>query len=292
MARPLVPVMTPRATPAVTFSFDRRPETATQVRLEVFEGPLALLLSLIEQRQLDVLSVRLGDLAAAYLEALALLPGDRLPHLSAFVGVASQLILIKSRAMLPQPPVPPDAAAEEGPDPEEELRQRLVVYRAYRDAGLALGARSATGIALFHREPAAASAAGLAGARPADEPSLDPGLLAAALVRTARLAPPPEPPPELLARMISLAERAEVLRAALRGTPIIVLQELLANSRDRVLAAVTFLAMLELVKRHELVVEQDVPWGPIRCRATTAEERIAAGFLAEAPIDETLGDFA
>lgn len=292
MDRLPVPVMAPRATPAISFTFDRRPETATQVRLEAFEGPLALLLALIEQRQLDVLTVRLGDLAAAYLEALALLPGDRLPHLSTFVGVASQLILIKSRALLPRSSAPAEAAAEEGPDPEEELRRRLVLYRVYRDAGLALRARLESGVALFHREPAAAYAAGVAGARPADEAPLDPALLAAALVRTAQLAPPPAPPPELVARTITLAECAEAIRAALRGAPLVVLQELVAGIRDRVLVVVTFLAMLELVKRRELVVEQDAPWGPIRCRATTTAERIAAGVATDVPIDETLADFA
>ena len=65
-------------------------------------GRSALLLSLIEARRLDVLTVPLGALAGAYLEALASLPGDRLVHVSAFVAVASQLILIKSRALLPR----------------------------------------------------------------------------------------------------------------------------------------------------------------------------------------------
>ena len=92
-----VPVM-------ITFAAARRAEDATHVRLDVFDGPLALLLSLIEQRQLDVLTVRLGDLAPAFLDALADLETGRLPLLSAFVGVCAQLILIKSRAVLPRPP--------------------------------------------------------------------------------------------------------------------------------------------------------------------------------------------
>src|SRR3990172_6702675 len=120
MDRLPVPVMAPRATPAISFTFDRRPETATQVRLEAFEGPLALLLALIEQRQLDVLTVRLGDLAAAYLEALALLPGDRLPHRSPFVGVASQLIPIKSRAVVPRSSPLAEAPPDEAPGPGRE----------------------------------------------------------------------------------------------------------------------------------------------------------------------------
>jgi segregation and condensation protein A len=88
----------------IRFAEARRPEDATHVRLESFDGPLALLLSLIEQRQLDVLTVRLGDLAGAYLDALARIEHGRLPMLSAFVSVCSQLILIKSRAMVPRPP--------------------------------------------------------------------------------------------------------------------------------------------------------------------------------------------
>ena len=96
--------------PAVTFGEGRRPESRTQVQMAEFEGPLALLLSLIEARQLDVLTVPLGALADAYLDALGRLDADRLGNISAFVAVASQLILIKSRAMLPRRTDPSDPA--------------------------------------------------------------------------------------------------------------------------------------------------------------------------------------
>jgi segregation and condensation protein A len=295
MARPAVPVMAPRPRPAVSFSLDRRPEAATHVHLDAFEGPLGLMLALIEARQLDVLTVRLGDLAGAFLEALAALPGDRLPHLSTFVSVAAQLILIKSRALLPAAPVAPGAVADAGLDPEEELRRRLVLYRLYRDAGAALGARLESGAALFHREPSAATAAGLAGARAADEPPLAATLLSDALVVSAALIPPEASAPGIVARTVTLAERADALREALRGAPVLVLQDLLAGVHDRVVVAVTFLALLELVKRREATVEQDVPWGPIRFRRSTAGAAVTSGPVAAAaagPIDETLSDFA
>src|SRR5436309_14391162 len=126
------------AAPAVEIAADRRPEVAARVQLETWEGPLGLLLALIESRELDVLRVSLGALAEAYLDALAGLDGDRLPHISTFVAVASQLILIKSRALLPRPPVAATASPDEDADPEAELRARLVLYKAYRDAGAAL----------------------------------------------------------------------------------------------------------------------------------------------------------
>jgi segregation and condensation protein A len=283
------------SSPAVMFGEGRRPETATRVQLESFDGPLSLLLALIEARQLDVLTVPLGALAGAYLDALATLDGDRMGNVSAFVSVASQLILIKSRAMLPRrAEQAPGPLPDEGPDPEAELRARLLLYRAHRDAGLRLADEALRRVGLFRREPSVAHAAGLAGASAPAGPPLDPAILAASLAGLARIAPPPEPPPETVPRTITLAERASVIRAALRGADVVVLQELLRGVRERAVVAITFLAMLELMKRREIVVEQAQPWGPIVARRTTAEERAAAGVaeVDDAPLDESLESFA
>jgi segregation and condensation protein A len=281
--------------PAVVFGEGRRPEAATRVQLEAFDGPLALLLALIEARQLDVLTVPLGALAEGYLDALATLDADRMGNVSAFVSIASQLILIKSRAMLPRRvEAPPGSLPDEGIDPEEELRARLVLYRAYRNAGGRLGERAAARLRLLGREPSIAHAAGLAGARPVEAPPMDPHRLGASLVRLVELAPPPEVPPEIVPRTITLADRATVIRAALRGADVVVLQELLRGVRERAVVAITFLAMLELMKRREIVVEQAEPWGPIVARLTTPEERAAAGVTSaiDEPLDESLESFA
>ena len=272
------------------------PERATQVRIAEWEGPLGLLLSLIEARPLDVLDVPLGSLAEAYLDALARIEVDRMGHISAFVAVASQLILIKSRAMLPRQPAGDGLELpDEGPDPEQALRRRLLLYRAYRDAGNVLQALALERVGMFRREGSAAQAAALAGARPADGPPLDPSVLLAALGGVASILPPPEPPPEIVPRTITLTERAAIIRAALRNAPSVVLQDLLTGVRDRVVVAITFLAMLELMKRRELVVDQAEPFGPIVARRMTAAERVAAGLAAEveeAPLDESLASFA
>ena len=213
-----------------------------------------------------MLTVPLGALAGAYLEALAALPGDRLVHISAFVAVASQLILIKSRALLPRrwEAVGPGLPGDE-PDPEAELRARLLLYRAHRDAGRRL-AEFAAGRGMFRREPEIAAAAGRAGARPGPLPPMDPARLRTALEKATRIVPPPPPPPEIVARTVTIEERMAVVRAALRGADRLVLQELLTGVRDRVVKAVTFLALLELVKRREVTVEQDEPFGPIVTR--------------------------
>ena len=285
------------ASPSVRIEPGRGRDWATHVRIEDWEGPLGLLLSLIEGRRLDVLTVPLGSLAEAYLEALASIEHDRMGSISAFVSVASQLILIKSRAMLPRPPATPETAFEdEGADPEAELRARLLLYRAFRDAGTALHATAVERLGLFRREPSAALAAGIVAAATAPSITpLDPAILVRALDGLVQVLPEPEPPPEIVPRSITLAQRASIIRLALRGVPSVVLQDLVHGVRDRVVVAVTFLAMLELMKRREVVVEQAEPFGPITARATTAEERVAAGVapdVEEAPLDESLDSYA
>ncbi|MHB8958889.1 MAG: segregation and condensation protein A [Candidatus Limnocylindrales bacterium] len=288
--------MTLLTPPSVAFGEGRRPDAATRVTMSAFDGPLALLLALIEARQLDVLTVPLGALAAAYLDALASLDADRMGNVSSFIAIASQLILIKSRALLPRRvvegavPLP-----DEGPDPEAELRARLILYRAFRDAGRRLLDDAQPTVGLFHREPAVSRAAGLAGARPAVTKPMPVSRLTDALAALVTVVPLPPPPPETIRRTVTLTARAQIIRRALANADVVVLQELLRGVRDRVVVAVTFLAMLELMKRREIVVEQQEPWGPIVARRTTPEERIAAGLSPEAdeaPLDETLGDFA
>ncbi len=288
--------MTLAMPPTVAFGEGRRAESSTHVSMAAFDGPLALLLALIEARQLDVLTVPLGALAEAYLDALASLDADRMGNVSSFIAIASQLILIKSRALLPRRvvegavPLP-----DEGLDLEAELRARLILYRAFRDAGRRLLDDAQATVGLFHREPVVSRAAGLAGARPAATKPMPVSRLTDALADLVTVVPPLPPPAETIRRIVTLTARAQIIRRALAKADVVVLQELLRGVRDRVVVAVTFLAMLELMKRREIVVEQQEPFGPILARRTTAEERAAAGLSAvaeDAPLDETLEDFA
>lgn len=226
--------------------------------LPVFEGPLQLLLHLIESRQLDVLTVPLADVADAFVEHLARHPVDT-ANLSEFIATASQLIWLKSRRMLPAEPVPPAPEAADEPD-EEELRRRLLEYRALRDASLELG-RLDGGSPLMRREP-----------RESDLPEapaepLPAALLAGALEALAAIPEPEAPPPEVVAREITIGQQIEVLWAALSHGGRIVLQSILDRCRSRTERAVTFLATLELVRRRQVRAEQHELFGPIMVEA-------------------------
>ncbi|HJP72371.1 MAG TPA: segregation/condensation protein A [Candidatus Limnocylindria bacterium] len=224
------------------------------VALPVFEGPLQLLLHLIESRQLDVLTVPLAEVADAYVEHLSRHPVDA-ANLSEFVAIAAQLIYLKSKRMLPAEPLPPMPDGSDEPD-EEELRRRLLEYRALRDAAVSLGERDGTA-PVMRREP-----------RESDLPEIpaepmSPGVLAAALETLAAIPEPAPAPPEIMAREITIGQQISVLRDALSRGGRVLLQTILARCTSRTEAAVTFLATLELVRRRQVRAEQSDLFGPI-----------------------------
>jgi segregation and condensation protein A len=233
-----------------------------ELRLDVFSGPLDLLLHLIEARELDVLTVPLAELADAYVAHLATHPVPP-AELADFVAIASQLILLKSRRLLPGEPQPSAATAEEEPD-EEELRRRLLEYRALRDAARQLGAWDGERVTL-RREP-----------READLPEaptepMPPSTLADALQRLAAIPEPEAPPPEVVKREVTIAMQIAALREAMGSAGRVVLQTVLAACRSRTEISVTVLAMLELVRRRQATVEQTELFGPILVRRIGSE---------------------
>jgi segregation and condensation protein A len=225
-----------------------------RVELPVFEGPLQLLLHLIESRQLDILTVPLAEVADAYVEHLARHPIDA-ANLSEFVVIAAQLIYLKSRRMLPTEPLPPVPDGTDEPD-EEELRRRLVEYRTLRDASVELGRRD--GVApVMRREP-----------RETDLPEvpaepLPATMLGGALEALAAIPEPVAPPPEVVPREITIGQQIEVLQHALSRGGAVVLQAILATCRSRTEATVTILATLELVRRRTVTAQQHDLFGPI-----------------------------
>jgi len=232
--------------------------------LPTFEGPLQLLLHLIESRQLDVLTVPLASVADAYVEHLARNPVDAV-NLAEFVAIAAQLIFLKSKRMLPAEPLPPLPDGVDEPD-EDELRRRLLDYRALRDAAVLLGQRD--GVApVLRREP-----------RETDLPeapteALPVAYLVAALESLAAIPEPVAPPPEIVAREITIGQQIEVLRRALARSGSVMLQSILDRCRSRTEAAVTFLATLELVRRREVTAQQAELFGPILVESTKGGTR-------------------
>ena len=284
--------------PAVRFGEGRRPESALQVQVAEFEGPLALLLALIEARQLDVLTVPLGRTGRGLSRCAR----------HARCRPAGQRQLVRGRGEPADPHQEPrDAAAPGRPRPDgpagrgDGPRGRAAgptpaVPRPPRCRARGWPRRRSGGSVCSGASRAPPHAAAIAGARPGDGPTLDPARLVARAGaprghRTARRAAAGDPGPDDHhhragrdhPRRPALAPRRSCSRTCSRGV------------RDRVVIAITFLAMLELMKRREIVVEQAAPWGPIVARVTSPPERAAAGVaerVDDEPLDETLESFA
>jgi segregation and condensation protein A len=157
--------------------------------------------------------------------------------------------------MLPTEPQPQMPDGSDEPD-EEELRRRLLEYRALRDASVALGQRDGQAPSM-RREP-----------RESDLPELpaEPmpvSLLVDALEALAAVPEPEPPPPEVVAREVTIGQQIELLRRAVSAGGRVVLQTILASCRSRTETTVTLLATLELVRRRQVTAEQTDLFGPI-----------------------------
>jgi len=229
------------------------------VRLPGFNGPLDLLLRLIERAELDITSISLAQVADQYLAHVRALEAPEPGALAEFVSLAARLLLIKSRALLPRP------AAEERPAPfrdadAEALARQLREYRRYKQVAALLRAWHEEERRTFLR---------LAPAPPELDLTPPPvrhtlAELVAALQRRLQLALPLEE-----AGVIALGPRltvaqvvAEILRR-LEQAPWFSFDDLFAPDTRREEVIVTFWAVLELLKRRVITVEQPDLFGMI-----------------------------
>jgi segregation and condensation protein A len=222
----------------------------TSLELEVFHGPLDLLLQLVERRRLEITEVSLAAVASQYLQAVRALPSPDPDLLSEFLAIGSRLLLLKSRALLPRLPEEPDE------EPVDDLAARLEEYRRFKEAALALAARFESGEQAFVH-PARPEAEDL-------QPPLAPietQLLARLWRSIARRQPPTVVAAEPPRARVAVATRLALLRERLRGQGRLNWLEVCGESLDELIA--TFLALLELIRRSEITVRQEHSFAPI-----------------------------
>ncbi len=257
-------------------------QQAFEVRLEVFEGPLDLLLRLIERRQLEISKVSLAEVAESFLQYLDAHPDMPPGPLASFVWVASKLLWIKSQALLPKPPIArPD---DEEEDPGDELVRRLEAYKQVQEAAKWLRGREAQGLRSYER-PAPEN---VQPEKP--EPAeLGLGLDGVNLSKLVRMVQRrmqlqmeirPAPPEGTATRghTITVAEKVTHLRkrlAALKqGGRIPLGKEFFeAAARSRMELVVLFLAVLEIIRRGFGYAEQEELFGEIWLLKTTDDRR-------------------
>jgi segregation and condensation protein A len=246
---------------------------STKVQLEIFEGPLDLLLHLIKKNEVSVTDIPIATITEQYLATLELMQSLSLDVAGEFLVMAATLIHIKSRELLPAGDEEPDE--EEGADPRAELVRRLLEYQRYKEAAAELEQRDVLTRDVFVRATAPVEEAG-----PREFRDISVFELLGALKRVIdRL--PKDIVHEVTLEKITVREKMTLLLERLRGEGRIIFESLFAEVKSRMEIIVTFLAMLELVKVRAIRVFQHEPGGEILIEAAAGMDEAAERAVLE-----------
>lgn len=233
------------------------------VSLPIFDGPIGLLLHLIEREELDITEVSLVAITDQYLRAIEAMQDVEPDALADFLVVAARLLYIKSRGLLPHP-----EDDEEEESQSEGLIQQLLDFRRFRAAAGELRLRASIGLRTSGRlAPPQLD-------RRLDLSALTIEKLADAAQRALNNLPSEPVLPSVRSYPITVAEKIEAIRKRLKGqwgengtsSSAVPFSTLLSQSRSRLEVIVTFLAVLELIKQKEIAAEQEETFGEIMLR--------------------------
>ena len=224
-----------------------------------FEGPLDVLLRLIEREELDITTVALAQVTDQYLAHVRGLAAPDPSALSAFLVLAARLLLIKSRALLPRP-VQPKANGETVDDAEELVRQ-LKEYQRFKQVALLLRGIQEAGLRTYLRQ----AAPPIPEFPPPDRLDVTLGDMLAAIQRRLQLVLPLEEPAMSVptAKVITVPEMAARIEQRLALREWVDFEDLLSVITSRVEIVVALWTVLELLKRRAIVVEQHELFGRI-----------------------------
>ncbi len=231
-----------------------------EIKLDIFEGPLDLLLYLIRKNEIDIYNIPIALITEQYLEYLDIMRSLNLDLAGEYLVLAATLIHIKSRLLLP--PVEGEEEGEEGEDPRTELVRQLLEYQAFKEAALSLESRPLLDRDVFTRgapveEPAAAEQE--------EEVMIEVGVFE--LVQAFRLVITGLDQTEDMAidtEKMSLTDRINEIMERLTEEKELTFTDLLAERTDRKRIIYTFLAILELMKLRMVRAYQSGPFGVIR----------------------------
>jgi segregation and condensation protein A len=228
--------------------------TTYQIQLPVFEGPLDLLLHLVEREELDITTIALAQVTDQYLAYLAELESRQVKELAEFLVVAAKLLLIKSQALLPRPPV----LTSEEEDVGEDLVRQLQAYKRFKEIANLLHEREQKGLHSYVR---VASTPRLEPQLDMDDVSLTDLLV---YVQEALDALPAPPVGEVVTPIkVTIDQQITRIETQLARRGQVRFCEFLSEANNRVEIIVTLWAVLELVKQKRARVRQEELFGEI-----------------------------
>jgi segregation and condensation protein A len=239
-----------------------------ELSVGAFEGPLDLLLHLIQEHELDILDLPISFITSKYLEYLGMMEALHLDVVSEYLVMAATLAHIKSKMLLPVAPTgQDDDGLEEMGDPREELVRRLLEYQKYKAAAEDLAGRGIAGRDIFTRGAPAEEAKG-------DAPLGGMTLfnLLDAFNRVLKRANA-ELSREITAERVTIGDRMSELLDLLREKKRIVFDELFEGYVTNYDLVVTFLAMLEMAKQKLIRMFQSDAYSPIYLEGAVADDQ-------------------
>ncbi len=237
-------------------------DAAYTVRLPGFEGPLDLLLHLIERNQLEITTISLVAVTDQFIAYLRMWDEPPMPRLAEFITMAARLLLIKSRSLLPRQA---RQQADDDSDPlddAEELRRHLLEYKLAKEIARALRARELAGLQSFTRPGRLIDPEAMLVWSPPQIAGLDVRALAAVFQRVLteqRLSEPQELP----LPVVTMAEKMAEIERLLAEHGSILFEDLLLACTSRLAMVVTFLSVLEMWHQTRIIVQQSALFGPI-----------------------------
>ena len=231
-----------------------------KVQFEVFEGPLDLLLYLIKKEEVDIYEVNLTQLATQFIEYVEVMRMLDLEVAGEFLVMASTLMYIKSRELLPKDLQVQNAEEDEGEDPRWELIRQLVEYKKFKDAAAQLQAREWEQENTFPRLPDRPEAPAPAAAPMAEASLFD---LINAVAEVLKRLGQREDLREIFEDKWSVSEKIEFLGKLTAEKGSLKFSELFSGAISRAEVVCTFLALLELIRLKQLLCVQTADFGEI-----------------------------
>ncbi|MBW8864970.1 MAG: segregation/condensation protein A [Verrucomicrobia bacterium] len=240
-----------------------------KVQFEVFEGPLDLLLYLIKKEEVDIYEVNLTKLATQFIEYVDLMRQFDLEVAGEFLVMASTLMYIKSRELLPVDQQVAVEAEEEGEDPRWELIRQLVEYKKFKDAAAQLQVMEERQENVFPRLPGKIEF--LSEAEPKKEQIGIFDLLNAVNAVLKRFQDKTAGQREIYEDKWTVSEKMEFVLKTITERTAVKFSELFAAAANRAEVVCTFLALLELIRLKQLACAQPEPFAEIEVTKAVAQ---------------------
>ena len=247
-----------------------------KVRLDVFEGPLDLLLYLIKKNEVDIYDIPIGNITEQYMQYLDLMRMLDLNVAGEFLVMAATLMMIKSRMLIPAEQRP-ELDEEEEEDPRWDLVRQLVEYKKFKDAAMHLETLEEMRENVFFREGEGVHLETDSAVALTDTSIFD--LIAAFNDALAKL--PKESLTEIFTEQFTVADKVDYILGEIKQRDKISITGLFVNMRSRNEVACTFLAVLELIRLRQIRVMQEEAFSEIVVVRCDEEEEEGTEFSDE-----------